>query len=45
MVKMWPPGGGDPIEVLPVVVDTMLRRGWTLEPPKPAGKSGKKEAD
>lgn len=28
MVRMWPPGGGEPIEVPPHAVETMERRGW-----------------
>lgn len=27
-IKMWPPGGGDPIYVLPQYVELMTRRGW-----------------
>ena len=35
-VKMWPPKGGETIKVSPHNVETMKRRGWSLEDTTPA---------
>lgn len=38
-VEMYPPKGGAPVKVLPSQVETMTRRGWVLDQPKPSKKS------
>lgn len=35
-IKVYPPGGGEPVTPHPAKLDEMLSKGWTLEPEKPA---------
>lgn len=35
-VKMYPPGGGDPIIPHPTKIADYESKGWTFEPKKPA---------
>jgi len=48
-VKLFPPGGGDPIYALPHTLDYYIRHGWTQElmnktekKPKADGKTDRK---
>lgn len=38
MTKLWPPGGGEPIEVQDKHVEPMVGQGWLTASPKPAAK-------
>jgi len=38
MTKLWPPGGGDPIDVQDKHVEPMVGQGWLTASPKPAAK-------
>lgn len=41
-IKIWPPGGGDPITVYEVDAGRLIMNGWTTEK---SGKKAKKKAD
>ena len=47
-IKVYPPGGGEPIYALPHTLDYYLEHGWTQEPeaksqkPKADGKTDRK---
>lgn len=35
-VQLWPPGGGEPIEVYASEADALIASGWTTAPPPAA---------
>jgi len=41
MVRMWPPGGGVPVEVREDRVEFMKKQGWTTKLPAATSKGGK----
>ena len=41
-IKLWPPGGGDYIQVLPDRVECMTSKGWTEKKPEAKKKTAQK---
>ncbi len=44
-IKMYAPNGRGEIEVLPVAVETMKSRGWTVDAPPAPRKEPKQQKD